>query len=269
MVLNQLMQFEVMSELQRIRLIQSILTSSGYQMLKVQSRVRKYITNYCYTKQGVPYVFIVIENKGKGYVAWTLIDYDVYQDLVINKGHVFRAEQCHHKAKYSIQFGPANVRVHSYVLPQASTVDHITGCKFINIRELLRPCTPQQNMKNVLRYCNVDIKNKSFYMKALELTPADKARLKQLGFTLKHLSKGDYLYSPRYNTLVDCYTVINQFERHFFGEFAFNPLLNFEYTWYALVLQKMLGTFSEHDLMEYNRSYWIRRRPADAEYYML
>lgn len=63
--------------------------------------------------------------------------------------------------------------------------------------------------------------------------------------------------------------MINKFEQHFFGAFAFNPLMNFEYTWHALILQKMLGCMSDLELMEYNRSYWIRRRPEDAEYYML
>ena len=159
--------------------------------------------------------------------------------------------------------------MHDYVLPHAQAVDHVTGHKSINIKELLRPCTASQNMKNVLRYCNVDKKTNSFYMKAPETTPEDRIRLAQLGFTFKNYARGSYLYSPRYNTLGECLTMVNQFERHYFGAFAFNPLDNYEYTWYALVLQKMLGTFTELQLREYNRSYWLRNRPEDAEYYML
>ena len=101
------------------------------------------------------------------------------------------------------------------------------------------------------------------------LTMLKNGRMSAGEFTIKHLSKGDYLYSPSYNTLGECYTMINKFERHYFREFAFNPLMNFEYTWYALILQKMLGSFSWEDLIDYNRSYWIRRRPEDARYYML
>lgn len=115
----------------------------------------------------------------------------------------------------------------------------------------------------------MDKRNKSFYMKDPNTTAEERIRLVQLGFTIKHLSKGNYLYSPSYNTLGECYTMINKFERHYFREFAFNPLMNFEYTWYALILQKMLGSFSWEDLIDYNRSYWIRRRPEDARYYML
>lgn len=269
MTMEQLIQFETMNDTERICAIESILKASGFQEVEKHSRGSKALTNYCYIKQGVPYVFVVIINETKGYHTWTLIDYSTYEDLVVRKHQVFRAEQCHHKTKYSIQFGASNIRVHDYVFPQAQAVDHISGHKSINIRELLRPCTSAQNMKNTLRYCNVDKKTNSFYMKAPSMTPEEKIRLAQLGFTFKNYARGSYIYSPSYNTLGECYTMVNQFERHYFKEFAFNPLTNFEYTWYAVVLQKMLGCMSDLELVEYNRSYWIRRRPEDAEYYML
>ena len=269
MSLNQLMQFENMDDVQRIQVIGSILMANGAKRIVRYSRGKKSIVNIDYIREGIPYVFIEIINNDKGYHTFNFIDYDIYNELVVNKGYVFRAEVCHHDKKMSIQYGAANVRVHDFVLPHAKAVDHVCNHKSVTIRELLRPCTPQENMKNVLRYCNVDKRNKSFYMKDPNTTAEERIRLVQLGFTIKHLSKGDYLYSPSYNTLGECYTMINKFERHYFREFAFNPLMNFEYTWYALILQKMLGSFSWEDLIDYNRSYWIRRRPEDARYYML
>lgn len=269
MALNQLLQFEVMSDIQRIQAIESILMANGAKRIEKTSRKKKNLINIYYLREGIPYVFVVIINRDKNYHTWTLIDYFTYQEIVIKKDCVFRAEQCHDIRKWAIQFGAANVRVHDFVLPHAKAVDHVCNHKSVNIRELLRPCTPQENMKNVLRYCNVDKGSKSFYMKDPNTTAEERIRLVQLGFTIKHLSKGDYLYSPSYNTLGECYTMINKFERHYFREFAFNPLMNFEYTWYALILQKMLGCMSDLELMEYNRSYWIRHRSEDAEYYML
>lgn len=269
MALNQLLQFEVMSDIQRIQAIESILMANGAKRIEKTSRKKKNLINIYYLREGIPYVFVVIINRDKNYHTWTLIDYFTYQEIVIKKDCVFRAEQCHDIRKWAIQFGAANVRVHDFVLPEATCVDHIGGHKSINIREMLRPCSPAQNMKNVLRYCNVNKQKKSFYMKAPSMAPEEKIRLAQLGFTFKHLAKGDYIYSPSYNTLGECYIMINKFERHYFREFAFNPLMNFEYTWYALILQKMLGSFSWEDLIDYNRSYWIRRRPEDARYYML
>lgn len=269
MALNQLIQFEDMTDEQRIQAIVNILMANGAQRVVRYSRGKKSIMNIDYIREGVPYVFTEIINTDKGYHTFNFIDYDIYNELVVNKGYIFRAEQCHDIRKWSIQYGPANVRVHSYVIPYAKAVDHICGHKSVNIRELLRPCNSQENMKNVLRYCHVNKAKKSFYMKYPNTTPEERIRLAELGFTIKHLSKGDYLYSPEYNTLGECYTMVNQFERHFFGAFAFNPLMNYEYTWYALVLQKMLGCMSDLELMEYNRSYWIRRRAEDAEYYML
>lgn len=269
MALNQLLQFEVMSDIQRIQAIESILMANGAKRIEKTSRKKKNLINIYYLREGIPYVFVVIINRDKNYHTWTLIDYFTYQEIVIKKDCVFRAEVCHHDKKMSIQYGAANVRVHDFVLPYAKAVDHACGHKSVNIREMLRPCNSQENMKNVLRYCNIDKRNKSFYMKDPNTTPEERIRLVQLGFTIKHLSKGDYIYSPSYSTLEECYTMINKFEQHFFGAFAFNPLMNFEYTYYALVLQKMLGCMSDLELMEYNRSYWIRRRPEDAEYYML
>ena len=266
---NQLVQFEDMNDIQRIQAIESILMAHGAKRIEKTSRRKKNLSNIFYLRQGVPYVFVVIINRDKGYYTWTLIDYSTYQEIVVKQNQIFRAEQCHHEKKWSIQYGAANVRVHDFVLPNASAVDHVTGCKLINIKEMLRPCNAQENMKNVLRYCTVDKRNKSFYMKDPNTTAEDRIRLGQLGFTIKHLSKGDYIYSPSYNTLGECYTMINQFEQHYFGAFAFNPLMNFEYTWYALILQKMLGCMSDLELMQYNRSYWIRKRAEDAEYYML
>ena len=149
MVLNQLLQFENMSDIQRIQAIESILMANGAKRIEKTSRRKKNLSNIFYLRQGVPYVFVVIINRDKGYYTWTLIDYSTYQELVVKQNQIFRAEQCHHEKKWSIQYGAANVRVHDFVLPNASAVDHICGNKSVNIRELLRPCTPQENMKNV------------------------------------------------------------------------------------------------------------------------
>ena len=152
MSLNQLMQFENMDDVQRIQVIGSILMANGAKRIVRYSRGKKSIVNIDYIREGIPYVFIEIINNDKGYHTFNFIDYDIYNELVVNKGYVFRAEQCHDIRKWAIQFGAANVRVHDFVLPYAKAVDHICSNKSVNIRELLRPCTPQENMKNVLRY---------------------------------------------------------------------------------------------------------------------
>lgn len=269
MILNLLNRFEAMDDVGRISAIEALLLANGAERIEKTSRGRKDLINIFYISPNMPYVFVVIIHNGKGYHNFTLIDYDVYDSLVVNQNQIFRAAQCHHKKKWSIQYGAANIRLHDYVLPDAKNVDHITGHKSLNTRDVLRPCTPQQNMKNVLRYCVVDKNNNSFTIKDTFTTPEDRLRLGLKGFECKTLTKGAYIHSPEYKTLSDCYAVVNQFEQHYFGEFAFNPLMNYEDTWHAFVLQKMIGDFTELELQDYNRDYWKRRRPEDARYYML
>lgn len=116
MALNQLLQFEVMSDIQRIQAIESILMANGAKRIEKTSRKKKNLINIYYLREGIPYVFVVIINRDKNYHTWTLIDYFTYQEIVIKKDCVFRAEQCHDIRKWAIQFGAANVRVHDFVL---------------------------------------------------------------------------------------------------------------------------------------------------------
>lgn len=111
MALNQLLQFEVMSDIQRIQAIESILMANGAKRIEKTSRKKKNLINIYYLREGIPYVFVVIINRDKNYHTWTLIDYFTYQEIVIKKDCVFRAEQCHDIRKWAIQFGAANVSV--------------------------------------------------------------------------------------------------------------------------------------------------------------
>lgn len=51
------------------------------------------------------------------------------------------------------------------------------------------------------------------------------------------------------------------------GEFAYNPLEDYTYTWYAYMIYKMTGDITADSLRDYNRDFIHRYEPAKAEYY--
>lgn len=140
-------------------------------------------------------------------------------------------------------------------------VDHIcryTGCA---LREELRPCTNRENaMNKPMR--SVLLGNNRFKTKAT-LTDDEINKFKDMGFAY---SKKGYLVSPEYNTEKEMYNAIQMVETMLFGEFRYNPLLDFSETWYALILWKMLS-LPEEDIMAYQRDYIIHNKPDVAKYY--
>lgn len=51
------------------------------------------------------------------------------------------------------------------------------------------------------------------------------------------------------------------------GDFAYNPLEDYTYTWYAYIIYKMTGDITEDNLRDYNREFICKHEPAKAKYY--
>lgn len=275
MLVQDLGMFEGLSLGEQIAKVREILENEGFKPHIVISKTAKHLVNYHYTKPGVNYVFSIVINKKEGITLYNLMDLDVYNALVnqcSGNGLILRANK-RSDGKYCVMFGGCNIRLHGFVLLDEAMVDHISGNPLINIEELLRGCDPMSNMKNKCQYCKIDKKNHSFSLRDTfddsVLDISRRVALVNQGFTFKSVRGRKRIISPSYPTMSDCYQAVNQFEQKYFGGFNFNPLVNFEDTWYAIVLHKMIGLGTDTDIKDYNRDYWKKYRPEDAEYYCL
>lgn len=118
-------------------------------------------------------------------------------------------------------------------LDEIDAVDHKFGSPLINTREAVRAATRSQNRGNT-RFLHGRVRGTKM---------------------LK-----DTLTSKDFDRFVDK-------ERAKYGEYAYDPLVDFTNTWYAYVLYKMLGICEFDDLKVYNIAYIERYEPDVARYY--
>ena len=169
-------------------------------------------------------------------------------------------------------------------------IDHVTRHMGINIREFLRVCTNKENNLNkrpVLRKSEKEIlkiqeDEKYFSFSKCRLTKSDLKSLKNDGYTVK----GNRVTSPKFesdtkleqekkkvldmisNRLVDKFEI--RLENMEESEFNYNPLFDFEDTWYALFLYKLFpNNISRRNVEDYNKDYFRRNHKEIAKVYNL
>lgn len=278
--LNVLGMFETLDDAARVNEICKMLGEGNFNV-DVRCNRSNSVSCTFYSKDGVAYVFCKISRLKTGEVNWTFVDSKLYEELsdttifdfleevksggaLVFKGIVLRGG-------VGIEYNDDgkrpcynNDRLHRKVV-SGDSVDHITHNRCINIKECLRGCTPAQNNLNKPFYSKVANDKKSFSAPVKVVEGVSREFLKKHGFEVK----GKRVYSKRYDTMAEMYDALNAFEMKCLGEYCYNPLVDYTDTWYALVIQKMFGAFTELELKEYNRDYMIRNRPDIAEYYQL
>lgn len=265
-----LMSFEQKDLFNQIDALEKLLEADGFEVEKVRSRFGYH--NYYYSKEGCELVYCTLYHEKKNEVCYTVFDKDVYDKWFRGTGRVLTFESRNDgKTKIICSSYPFNnTDLHAIVAGAVGMdkstyqADHISHNVLINTREMLRYCTTQQNNFNKECYssCFEDVLCFKIRNKFAE---NEVKELKAKGYKLK----GDYLYSPEFETESEMYGEIERIERMFMQDYRYNPVVDYSDTWYAYVLHKMLGLISKAELDAYNKDFMRRNQGNVARYYML
>lgn len=253
---------ELLNEVDSIDEITKLLDAEGF---KLAIRKRGCLENYFYHKDGVVFVFALIYKTKSKKFFYTLMDYPVYTSRIESDASVILNAVQRGMGDYKVvarNRDYINEPIHRWAVDcDGRQVDHKTHNALINIREYLTACTSAENNRNKPCYCKIG--RKSFSAPASLVT--DVAALCDAGFSI---SRGR-IHSPLYDTVAEMRNALDSFESKYLGSFRYNPLIDFQNTWYALVVQKMLGGISDVELYEYNRAYMLKNHADIAQYYQL
>lgn len=257
---------EKMTLAEQIAKVADLLEESGCTIVQ---RSRRGITNLFYYKEGGDYVYGLIYKEKGNILYYTLMDYSTYKDIIEPDESIILNWIKRTMRDYKIVLRNheyVNVPLHRLAIDcEGRQVDHKTHNACINIKDYLAACSNKENSINKKFYCKVDKKSKSFSAPASIVDSVSRISLCNNGFK----PNGGRLCSPEYGTKAELYAALDAFEAKYLGSFRYNPLVDFSNTWYALVIQKMLGGISDTDLYEYNRVYMINNHAKIAEYYQL
>lgn len=228
------------------------------------------VENVFFINKELSHVFCFIYSNKTETISWTLMNYSTYKDVFVSNPDAILYKVHVKKKQYKIVVagGKYNYVAFHRVVTSCEgkkQVDHITHNTYINIKEYLRNCTSEENNKNKAFCSKIDKDKKSFSTTIEGISDSERVILSQNGYRLKEYK----VYSPEFETTSEMYKALNAFETKYLGEFRYNPLVDFKETWYALVIQKMLGGISDEELHEYNREYMIKNHEDIAEYYQL
>lgn len=281
---------------ERIAMLERILLDNGFDV-EIHYSSQNNITVF-YTKENIDTVYCVLLDWEE--VKMTIIDKDVFLEM---------ARDSEDKAKtFSLTVSKSTNEIHTYSSGKPCPVyhlafhtskyaknigvDHITRHVGINIREYLRVCSNAENNLNkrpVLRVSADDVlkfeKDKDGYYFSVSkgrVSKSDIQTLKNGGYKLEatriispklesedELSKEVNKVIAMINTkvLIDFATKLVNMKK---SQFNYNPLLDFEDTWYALVLHKLFpNNISRQDVENYNRAYFRKNHQEIAEVYNL
>lgn len=234
------------------------------------------VENVFFINKELSHVFCFIYSNKTETISWTLMNYSTYKDVFVSNPDAILYKVHVKNTQYKIVVNGGKysyVAFHRVVTSCESKdqVDHITHNTYINIKEYLRNCTAGENNKNKAFCSSIAEDKKSFSITIEGISDSERVILLQNGY---RLDRGDSIdrfrvCSPEFETTSEMYKALNAFETKYLGEFRYNPLVDFKETWYALVIQKMLGGISDEELHEYNREYMIKNHKDIAEYYQL
>lgn len=263
--------FEGLDENGKIGSLESILKKQGCRYLGYKkSRAR--VENYHYLSVDGKYVTTIVINKA-GKMLACVYDYCSYEKYFKDGGLVLslndRGEgKCIEPSLNGKEY-PFNVRAYRVILvddpsgklPEGYEVDHITHTHCDMTLEGLRECARYQNSMNRPR--RVSIKGDTITCGVKEIPGDKKAVLLDLGYLIKKNGSG---YKVEKSGCGDIRASIEELETALFGEFRYNPLMDFSRTWYALILWKMFG-IPEDEVMAYQKGYLLDNCGDVCAYY--
>ena len=268
--------FEPLSYLEQLDMLQDILKDEGY---KEEIREENKISNHIYTKTDLEYVLIIVrnernENPSKWQYMAVILDLDCYQKYLDNGARVTLKSRANGLIpvvnNMRIPEKVSLARIHRLVCNVSDPkieVDHITHNLGIVLREYLRPCSAVKNQYNKIFRSTI---SKSKYSFSLTVHPSEEEleEYKKKQYQVKHRKKGYTLTSPVFSTEEEMYQAIEEVETYFYKEFRYDPMSDMSKTWYAFMLWKM-GLLSADQMNEYQKGYILKYQKETAKYYRL
>lgn len=264
---QKLRQFEELSYSEQIDGICEALVKAGFGVEEVGCK--KESTNVTYVKDDCDLVLTVINIPSRGLKQVAIYDKCVYDKEI--RGTLRKLtlkDRNNEECVPYIASGGINIYLHRLVMGVASKdvqVDHITHCMGICTKDTLRECNAQQNKFNTAYYATIDKENMRFAVPCKNLSASERSAYKLKGYSIKN----NRITSPSFNSYSELYKAVRDYEESYLKEFRYKPLYDFSATFYAFVAWRMLGWYTEAEIMEYNRDFILRYCPNLAEYYML
>ena len=224
-------------------------------------------------------VLITIKAAGDGKDGWTIIDRELFDKTFKDSKCSFIFTVRHDRAFKVIINGTStsgekykNAPLHQIAcsgFTRGSQVDHVSHSTYLNTSEYLRVCDNESNSMNRRFYSKVDNKKLRFTAVNKITNMSEKLLWVEKGYKFFKRGGTEYIRSKEFKSRESLFIELNKYEEKYLGAFRYNPLLDFEETWYALVIAEFIGGLSQLDIMEYNRDYIIRTDHKSAEYYRL
>ncbi len=260
-----LKKFEGLNYLEQAVRLEELLEAAGFS--QEERRSRKGIENFVFSKDGVDTSFIEII-KPSGEWACTVTDNSVCAKVFGVRGRTLNFTDRHDEKRKIIFFEEGkNIALHRVVVDAKDglSVDHRAHSTFINTEEMLRECTNMENSRNKRFYSRINAGNRSFSIKDNVEDVEVKSMLEDAGYKFRR----GRIYSPKFDSQTALYREVNRLEKALFGEFAYDPLMDFRDTFYAYVAYRCLGWYSLEEVKEYNREYFLEHNSGVSEYYLL
>ena len=224
---------------------------------------------HVFIKDDCDYVFINI-NKDFCYNEYLILDKDfVFKNIMTPDGVFIGSLNCNYyyngsnreiKKDFKLSGkGKALVYIHRAVcglgFEDTLEVDHISHNHCIATREMLRTCTHEQNIVNKKFSVKVDV-NKNIFEVKNRVPDEDRRFFINQGYCLNK----NRIISPAFSSMDEMYKALNAYEKRYLGEYRYNPLSDFEETWYAYALFRFTNLYSAEDIMKYQRDYYLRTK---------
>lgn len=273
-MLSTFRELEGMPDREAMMGLEEILKDYVHMLLPTKSG-RGRTKNTHYLSRGGRYVTTFIENRF-GRMEVCIYDKDLYDKYCVkmsksialnNKGGTKQVEPVINFPDYP------NVQIHrltfGWEYKKYKKGDLFIDHRFMTHRyaatDGLRFCEGYENSMN--QPCRSHLMDgNSFYCEVGTVSDDVRLILVDKGYVVKSI--GDFGYRIEKRGCAEVYQDIKFMEELVFGEFRYNPLIDFTDTWYALILWKMLD-IPESEVMEYQRKYMLENHPERAEYYML
>ena len=209
-------------------------------------------SNIVYMKNSADFVIIMVSTPYKHIKKPILLDKDVYERYLTKSNIFFVTSK---KDRPCVRIDGHIYKLHKVALdfPDAMIdVDHINHCHNSCLRSDLRLATRVQNNEN--KAYRSHIKGLQFTTRVV-IDTNDKAntfgKYIRKGFSFKSIDADIdtvIMISPIYSTKNEMYSAINALEKAFFGEFAYNPINDYEHPVSTeLYVRYKLGLISEDE----------------------
>ena len=208
--------------------------------------------NIAYMKDDYDFVLIMVSTPYKHIKKPILLDKDVYERYLTKSNIFFVTSK---KDRPCVRIDGHIYKLHKVALdfPDAMIdVDHKFHCHNSCLRSDLRLATRVQNNENKAFRSHIT-KNGRQFTTRIVIDTNDKAntfgKYIRKGFTFKSMGIDTVIMiSPIYATKKEMYSAINTLEKAFFGEYAYNPVNDYEHPVSTeLYIRYKLGLISEEE----------------------